>query len=83
MFEVKLQDSAKRFLKKLDNIERKRLIKKLYELEKNPKLGKPLIGGLKGYWSLRVGKYRCVYIIENLKLIVIVLDIGHRKNVYG
>ncbi|RZN70923.1 MAG: type II toxin-antitoxin system mRNA interferase toxin, RelE/StbE family, partial [Candidatus Methanolliviera hydrocarbonicum] len=32
------------------------------------------------YWRLRIGKYRAIYKIENSKIIV--LFIGHRKNVY-
>jgi|TARA_Y100000034_G_scaffold56298_1_gene68970 mRNA interferase RelE/StbE len=82
MHEIFLEKSAKRFLDKLDDFNAKRITKKLKSLEKNPKLGKPLIGNLSGLWKLRIGKYRVIYkIIEN-KLFIFVLDIGHRKNIY-
>jgi len=82
MFDVRLQDPAKRFLKKLEEQEQTRIIKKLKQLKENPELGKPLTGKLSGLWSLRVGKYRALYQIRNKELLIIVLDIGHRKNVY-
>ena len=82
MFDVRLQNPAKRFLKKLEEQEQTRIIKKLKQLKENPELGKPLTGKLSGLWSLRVGKYRALYQIRNKELLIIVLDIGHRKNVY-
>ena len=82
MYEVILQKPAERFLKKLDKQNQRRIINKLKELEKNPKLGAFLIGNLAGLWKLRVGDYRAIYQIRNEELIVLVLDIGHRKNIY-
>ncbi len=82
MYNIILKNPAVRFLKKLSKYERKIIIKKIKSLRENPKLGKPLMARLSGLWSLRVGKYRAVYrIIEN-KLIIYVLNIGHRKNIY-
>jgi mRNA interferase RelE/StbE len=51
-------------------------------LSNNPELGKPLVGRLSGLWSLRVGNYRAIYSIKNNELLVLVLRLGHRKNVY-
>lgn len=42
--------------------------------------GEPLRKTLRGYWKLRVGDYRVVYIFEESK--VFILGIRHRKNVY-
>lgn len=83
MYVVRLQKPAKKFLFKLrDNEDKKRIINKLRELEKNPELGKPLTGRLAGIWSLRVGKFRALYQIRREEVLILVLDIGHRKNVY-
>jgi mRNA interferase RelE/StbE len=82
MFDVRLQDPAKKFLKKLEKQEQTRIIKKLKQLKENPELGKPLTGKLSGLWSLRVGKYRALYQIRNNELLILILDIGHRKNIY-
>ena len=52
-------------------------------LEKNPELGKPLTAILRGLRSLRIGDYRVINQIENAELIVLVIKIGHRRNVYS
>jgi mRNA interferase RelE/StbE len=54
----------------------------LYSLAKDPHQGKPLKFQLKGTWSYRVGPYRILYRIERAILMVTVLDIGHRRDVY-
>jgi mRNA interferase RelE/StbE len=82
MYEVILKPLAEKFLKKLDNSIQKQIIKKLKELKENPQLGKPLLGNLAGLWSLRVNKYRAIYQIISGRLIIEVLEIGHRKNIY-
>ena len=45
-------------------------------------MGKPLKGALAGRYSLRAGSYRIVYRIEAAVLLVLVIDIGHRRDVY-
>lgn len=44
--------------------------------------GKPLKYSLKGYRRLRVGDYRVIYRIDEGQVIVIIIDIDHRKSVY-
>lgn len=44
--------------------------------------GKPLRYTLKGYRRLRVGGYRVIYKIDDDKIIVIIIDIDHRKDIY-
>ncbi|MCW8965966.1 MAG: type II toxin-antitoxin system RelE/ParE family toxin [Candidatus Pacearchaeota archaeon] len=82
MFEIKFEPTAKRFLKKLDKHEAKKILTKIKKLKNNPKLGKPLIGNLSGLWRLRIEEYRVIYQIKNNELIIFVLDIGLRKNIY-
>ncbi|GAJ15690.1 unnamed protein product, partial [marine sediment metagenome] len=48
-----------------------------------PELGKPLVGNLSGLWSLKFGNYRTIYQIKHQELLILVLKIGHRKNVYS
>lgn len=48
----------------------------------NPDSGVPLRGDLKGLFKYRVGVYRILYTIERRVLIVTVIDIGHRREVY-
>ncbi len=69
-------------LEKLNHHLQTRIIKAIEErLTKAPEIyGKPLRYSLKGLWSLRTGDYRCIYRIE--KDAIIILRIGHRKEVY-
>lgn len=82
MYEIRLENPAKRFLKKINQEDQKRIIKKLKDLSTNPELGKPLTGKLAGLWSLRIGDYRAIYSIRKSELLILVLKIGHRKNIY-
>ena len=71
---VTLQKSAPKIAQRVQNI--------IDELSKNPTLGVPLKGVLKGLYKYRVGSYRIIYQIYHSQLLIIVLDIGHRKEVY-
>lgn len=82
MYEIIFRNPAKRFLKKLDSHDQKGILDKIEKLKYNPELGKPLVGILSGLWKLRYDKYRIIYQIKNQELIILVLNIGHRKNVY-
>lgn len=81
-YKILLAPRANDFLKKLEKKEKERIEKRLKELSDNPELGKPLVGKLTGLWSLRIGDYRAVYSIKNKELLILILKIGHRKNVY-
>ena len=82
MYQVYLDKNAKQSFKKLEKSEQRKIVEKLKKLKENPYLGKRLAGNLFGLWKLRIDKHRILYKIEEGKLIIIVLKIGHRKNVY-
>lgn len=44
--------------------------------------GKPLVANLKGKWRYRIGDYRLICEIHDDELVILALEIGHRKNVY-
>jgi len=48
----------------------------------NPKSGKQLRGELADLWSLRSGDYRIIYAFNDAELWVLVVSVGHRKNIY-
>lgn len=53
------------------------------ELARNPKrVGKALERELEGYWSARRGPYRIIYRIDDDQLIVLVVNVDHRADVY-
>ena len=83
---VELNDRAKRDFAKLDKHIQIQIFKKLKFIENlnNPKDdGKPLAGNLLGLWRYISGDYRILAQILDDKLIILVVKISHRKNVYN
>jgi mRNA interferase RelE/StbE len=59
-----------------------RLARAILKLEENPYLGKPLSYDLSGLRSLRVGKYRILYEIDENERKIILRAVSHRKKSY-
>lgn len=74
--------SAQKQLNKLPNAIASRIEDKLLELEGDPR--PPGCKKLRGRdaWRIRIGDYRAIYEIHDGKLIVTVITIGHRREVY-
>ena len=83
MYEIEFKSPAKRFLKKIDRVTANKILDKIERLKDNPYLGKRLAGNLFGFWKLRIDKYRVIYSVIKDKLMIVIVDIGNRKNVYG
>jgi mRNA interferase RelE/StbE len=80
-FKVLLHLKAAKALEKMGAVDKARIKEALRELGGRPeKVGKQL--KLSDFWSLRIGDYRAIYEIDQEKNQVIVLFVGHRKNVY-
>ena len=60
----------------------RRVAEALDGLEQDPFQGKPLKGKLSGRYSYRVGSYRIIYMVKRRELIVLVIDIAHRRDIY-
>jgi len=59
-----------------------RFINAFEDIARFPEQGKRLHGKLSGLYSHRMGSYRIIYEVYHSKLLVIILDLGHRKDVY-
>ena len=84
-YKVELSNQAERVLRRMAEREPalyERVVCALDDLERDPLQGKPLKGELKGRYSYRVGSYRIVYLIRRHELLVLVIDIGHRRDIY-
>lgn len=81
-YAIILSKSAAKGLKKIPAEFKERILTALQELRIDPLAGKPLQGELKGLYSLRVWPYRIIYRINRQKVIIEVLDIGHRQGIY-
>lgn len=84
---VELSESADRDLGKLDPQARNRILRFLHErvarLDDPRSLGQALRGSRLGeFWRYRVGDYRLMSKIEDDRLVVLVLRVGHRKEIY-
>ncbi|MFZ0777735.1 MAG: type II toxin-antitoxin system RelE/ParE family toxin, partial [Xanthobacteraceae bacterium] len=50
--------------------------------EDQRRFGRPLTGDLKGLWRYRIGDHRIVASIEDDRLVVLIVTVGHRRDVY-
>jgi len=82
MYQVVLSRSAEKDLEKINNKFKPHVFAALFDLRKNPYLGKKLKGKFQDYYSLRVGIYRIIYKIYKRELNILVIRIGHRQGVY-
>lgn len=80
MYKIVWDEKVHEQLLKLDSLLSKRIIKKVSELSENP-FSKEIkkLRGIPGY-RLRVGDYRVIFDME--KDLILILKIGHRKNIY-
>ncbi len=86
MWKVEWDSKALKEAKKLSSDARKQIIHYLENRvlkSQNPyQYGKPLKGNKAGIWRYRVGDYRILCSIEDENLIILVIAVGHRKNIY-
>ena len=83
-YTVQVSSSAAKSLAKIDKKTRLRIVGaiELLAVDPRPPGVKLLRGGEQGRWRARVGDYRIVYAIEDDRLIVLVLRVAHRREVY-
>jgi len=83
VFEIRFKKSVKKDLQKLSKSVQKQVLNNIQRnLAKDPYKGKALSGEFKGLYRWRAGTLRVIYEIQNRQLIVLVLIIGDRKDVY-
>jgi mRNA interferase RelE/StbE len=83
---VEFDRDAARDLRKLDIQAQRRILRYLREriaTDEDPRrFGHPLTHELKGLWRYRIGDFRIVASIEDDRLVVLVVTVGHRREVY-
>ncbi len=86
MWQVEFDPAAARELRKLGAAPRALILLYLRERIATPedprRFGKSLGGDLSGLWRYRVGDYRIVCRVEDQKLVVLVVRVAHRREVY-
>lgn len=81
-WEVVYTLTAKAAIGKLDPGTRNKVRAAVEELSKDPLQGKPLSFTLKGLRSWRTGDWRIIYRAEAQKILIVVVTVGHRRDVY-
>ncbi len=83
---VEFDRDAARDLRKLDHTAQQQILRYLRQriatAEDPRRFGRALTNDLKGLWRYRVGDFRIVAKIEDDRFIVLVLTVGHRREVY-
>ncbi|RUM55684.1 MAG: type II toxin-antitoxin system RelE/ParE family toxin [Nautilia sp.] len=83
MYQVVFEKSAEKEFLKLDSEAQKIVAVKILDLQNgNFSNDKPLKGKHKGKFRKRAGNYRIIYLKENEYLIITIIRIAHRKEVY-
>ena len=81
-YEVRI---AKQVIKNLENLnkrDKEKILKSIYLLAANPHPAASTKLVNRPQYRLRVGRFRVIYEIHNSELLIIVIKVGHRKNVY-
>lgn len=85
-YSVEYTPQAVKQLKKLDKHTRALILgwieKNLLNCSNPHQFGKGLTANRSGQWRYRIGDYRLICHIENEKLVILVLSVGHRKEIY-
>ncbi len=82
LFSIELSTSARKSLKKLSKRDQILVFTVLETLKSNPTPPKSLkLRGRDGY-RLRVGDLRIIYTVQRGRLIILILDLGHRRDIY-
>ena len=83
---IEFDTAAQRELNKLDPVIARRILKFLLErvakLHDPRRIGERLQGQLHHLWKYRVGDYRLICSIEDQRTLILVLRVGHRREVY-
>lgn len=82
-YRIEVAPAAARQLRKLDPPARRRVQGAIELLAENPRprSAKKLVGG-EGEWRVRTGNYRVVHEINDDVLLVLVVAVGHRRDIY-
>ncbi|MCO5324224.1 MAG: type II toxin-antitoxin system RelE/ParE family toxin [Nocardioidaceae bacterium] len=82
-YEIRYVPSAAKAIRKLDKATARRLINAIGELARDPRPpGCIQLKGGNGELRIRVGNYRVVYDVQDDELLVLVVQVSHRREVY-
>ncbi|MCE9589917.1 MAG: type II toxin-antitoxin system RelE/ParE family toxin [Planctomycetes bacterium] len=82
-YAVVIDTKAAREIEALPRQDQRRIISKIEALANNPRpSGCVRLAGESGLWRCRSGVYRIIYQIQDARLLIVVVKVGHRRDVY-
>ena len=78
-YSIRIKQSAAKALARINRPERQRIVERIDQFRDNPCAGSVLKGELSGLRRVRIGTYRIVHEIRDEELVVLVVRIGHRR----
>jgi mRNA interferase RelE/StbE len=82
-YSIEISRTAERQLKKLRRDDQRRVVKAVLALADDPHpKGSRKLAGYDDVFRIRVGRFRVLYSVSGRKLIIIILKVGQRKDVY-
>lgn len=82
LYSISISKDAQKALAKIPNPDYNKIVKDIQSLAVNPRpAGVKKLKGRIGY-RIRHGNYRVIYTIDDDKIVVMIIDIGHRKDIY-
>lgn len=83
MFRLEITEKARRQLDRLHGQIRTRIQSAIQQLAANPRPpGSLKMADMKNAWRIRVGEYRIIYEIHDDVLVIVIVRVGHRRDVY-
>ena len=82
IYQITIKESALKALSKIELQYRSRLIDAIEKLKTNPNAGSVLKGEFSGLRRIRINDYRIVYEVQNEQLVILVVRVAHRREVY-
>jgi mRNA interferase RelE/StbE len=82
-YRIEVSATAERQIRKLPRTDQVRVIRVILALSRDPRPpGCRKLSGTDDVFRVRIGRYRVLYAIEDRRLVIIVLKVGDRKDVY-
>lgn len=81
-YAITILRSAQKQLAKIDRKQQTSIISSIQQLSENPRpAGCKKLSG-RPAWRIRIGTYRVIYEIKDAELVILIVDIGHRRDIY-
>ena len=81
-YSLKIKNSAAKEIRRLSLHDRSRVVAAIDSLREQPLVGTVLKGQFTGLRRIRVGNFRVIYEVQEAVLVVLVLRVGHRRDIY-